>query len=144
MIKNRGTCSLSTAGVNMTFSNTGVNMLSDEYPPLLLSYCQHPHSPPADSPCGIDPGATWRERHVSGSRWQVSIDPHLPGSSFPRLSATPFWTYGWVYIKVVQLHHMHILLHTSNIWPLFSPFSLPVGGGKLCCNVLKHFVNSLT
>ena len=54
-------------------------LIYEFHPPLLLSYCQHPHSPPADSPCGIDPGATWRGRHVSGSRyfpgpgWQVIL-----------------------------------------------------------------------
>ena len=58
------------------FSKT---LIYEFHPPLLLSYCQHPHSPPADSPCGIDPGATWRGRHVSGSRyfpgpgWQVIL-----------------------------------------------------------------------
>ena len=56
------------------FSKTGVNMIFihpcfcqyDFYPPLHLSYCQQPHSPPADSPCGIDPGATWKGRNPSG------------------------------------------------------------------------------
>merc|ERR1719500_1597517 len=35
-------------------------LIYEFHPPLLLSLCQHPHSPPADSPCGIDPGATWK------------------------------------------------------------------------------------
>ena len=51
------------------------------------------------------------------------------------------------FLNCLQLHSRPMdgfyiklqLLHTSKIWP----FSLPVGGGKLCRNVLKHFVNSL-
>ena len=43
----------------------------------------------------------------------------MPGSSFPQLFATPFWTYEGIfrfYMKVVKLHR-----NACNIWSNFSP-----------------------
>ena len=73
------------------------------YPPLLLSYCQHPHSPPAESPCGIDPGATWWERHRSGLRyfsgsvWQLASNSrYFPGSLWQLASNSRYFPgSGW-------------------------------------------------